>query len=476
MRMHTLRSRLRLPLVLSLVFVMLPGAVLQGQQTRPQANSMQDFSGMLENLVERVSPAVVQIHTRGFSLEDEGGTSLMRSRKGSGSGVIVDPEGYIVTNAHVVGGARQVQVLLLEHVSSGSQFHSVLKPVGRTLPAKVVGTDRETDIAVLKVEAAGLPHLEFGDSEAIRQGQVAVAFGSPFGLENSVTMGIVSSVARQVSEDDPMIYVQTDAAINPGNSGGPLVDVSGKVVGVNTFILSPSGANDGIGFAVPGNIARTAYQQIRKEGRVRRGQVGVIAQTITPALAQALSLPQSWGVILSDIVPSGPADAAGLQPKDIVLTLDGRMMENARQFGVNVYQHAGETITLEVLRNGEKLTKRVAVLERPRDPDRILAHVDQEASAIGRLGIVGVTLSGEVLSLFPSTRRFQGVVVAGVFEDFSTGDNALRMGDLIYEVNHQRVDSLETLRSAVASLERGSPAALLIERAGQLQFLVIDLP
>jgi serine protease Do len=289
-------------------------------------------------------------------------------------------------------------------------------------------------------------------------------------------MGIVSSVARQVRTDDPMIYVQTDAAINPGNSGGPLVDAEGRIVGINTFIVSPSGANDGVGFAVPANIARGAYEQIRKHGRVRRGQMGVVAQTITPAMAEALSLPQSWGVVLADVIPKGPAEAAGLEAMDIVLTLDGKVMENARQFGVNIYQHAGDTVTLELLRRGERITKRVAILERPRDPDRVLAHLEGEKSVIAPLGILAVNLSPEVIALLPPLRRFTGVVVAGLLADFATEDNSLRAGDVIYEVNGERVADLDALRQNALGWRSGQPIALLIERLGQLQILILERP
>jgi serine protease Do len=437
---------------------------------------MGDFSAMLQDLVVQVDPAVVQVLTRGFASQEDGETSLLRSRRGNGSGVVVDPSGYIVTNAHVVGNARDVQVLLPELADGEQPFSSVIKPSGRLLPAQVVGMDRETDIAVLKIAGDNLPHLRFADSEKVRQGQVVIAFGSPFGLENSVTMGIVSSVARQVRTDDPMIYMQTDAAINPGNSGGPLVDAEGRIVGINTFIVSPTGANDGVGFAVPANIAQAAYEQIRKDGRVRRGQMGVVAQSITPAMAEALALPQPWGVVLSDIVPKGAAEAAGLQPMDIVLSMDGKVMENARQFGVNIYQHAGDTVTLELLRQGQRITKRVAVLERPRDPDRILAHLDGENSVIAPLGILGVSLTPEVMTLLPPLRRFSGVVVAGLLADFATEENSLRAGDVIYEANRQRVADLQGLREIAGAWRSGQPVALLIERMGQLQILMLERP
>ncbi|MDZ7639132.1 MAG: PDZ domain-containing protein [Bryobacterales bacterium] len=176
-----------------------------------------------------------------------------------------------------------------------------------------------------------------------------------------------------------------------------------------------------------------------RTGALRRGQVGVVGQTITPAMAEALTLPQAWGVILADVTPKSPAEAAGLQPEDIVLTLDGKVMENARQFGVNIYQHAGDTITLEVAPQWRKISKRVAVLERPRDPDRILAHLEGEQSVVAPLGILAVNLSAEVIPLLPPLRRFTGVVVAGIIADLATDENSLRTGDVIYELNNRRV-------------------------------------
>ena len=201
---------------------------------------------------------------------------------------------------------------------------------------------------------SGYPALKLGDSETLRQGELVLAAGSPFGLQNSVTMGVVSSVARQVRPDDPMIYIQTDAPINPGNSGGPLMNADGEVIGISTFIVSESGGNVGLGFAVPSAIVRTVYDQIRKYGRVRRGQIGLVVQTITPMLAAGLGLPDETGAIVADVTPGSPAAVAGIEIKDVILTLDGKVIENARQFGVNIYQKADQTVALELLRRGEK--------------------------------------------------------------------------------------------------------------------------
>jgi serine protease Do len=343
------------------------------------------------------------------------------------------------------------------------------------VPARVVGQDRQTDLALLKIEAANLPHLVFEDSETLRQGQLVLAFGSPFGLENSVTMGIISSVARQIRADDPMIYLQTDASINPGNSGGPLVDPEGQLVGINTFILSNSGANAGVGFAIPSNIAKSVYEQIREHGYVKRGQIGVIAQTITRELAQALGLAKEWGVIIADVSPKSSAEAAGLEVRDIVLTFNGKVMENARQMGVNIYAASGQTATLEILRGGETITKRVAVLERPQDPDRILSLVEGEKNYVAGLGILAVDLSEKVTALLPPLRRLSGAVVAGVVTALSAEDQFLLPGDVIFGVNNVRVANLAELKTALQAQPAGKPIALQIERMGQFQFVVAEI-
>ena len=435
------------------------------------------MSEQFETLAARADHSVVQIVTRGYAPGSEaGGPPMLQAQRGSGSGVIVDPTGYIVTNAHVIGAMRRVQVLIPQ-LSGKDGIRNVLKPSPKVLTATVLGSDRETDIAVLKVDPPNgpLPCLTFGNSEELRQGQLVFAFGSPFGLENSVTMGIVSSVARQVRPDDPMIYIQTDASINPGNSGGPLIDTEGHVVGINTFIISRSGGNEGVGFAAPSNIVRNVYDQIRQFGRVKRGQIGVVAQTINPALAHARALSQDWGVVIADVLPDSAAAAAGLEIKDIVLSFNGKMLENSRQFGVNIYQNAGQTVTLEVSRGAEQRSLRVGVLERPRDPERVLSLISEDSNMVAKLGILAIDLDEKVTPLIPTTRRLNGVVVAGIVADVSSHDEPILAGDVIYEVNNQPVRSLVDLQKAVRGLPHGRPVALQIERQGQLQFLMFEI-
>src|SRR4030095_14822899 len=270
---------------------------------------------------------------------------------------------YIVTNAHVVRGASRIRV----EIPTTRSGQSVLARRTRVAPARVIGIDDETDLAVLRVEERGLAALPFGDSDELRAGQMVLAFGSPLGLQNSVSLGIVSAVARQLEPESPMVYVQTDASINPGNSGGPLVDAKGRLVGINTLLVSPSGsgANSGLGFAAPSNIVRTVLEQIKQCGRVRRGEIGVRAQTVTPVLASGLRLSRDWGAVLADVVPGGPADRAGLAVGDLVLSIDGKMIENGRQLNVTLYRKAvGDVVRLEVLREEQLKTVNVSAGER----------------------------------------------------------------------------------------------------------------
>jgi serine protease Do len=270
-----------------------------------------------------------------------------------------------------------------------------------------------------------------------------------------------------------MIYVQTDASINPGNSGGPLVDGQGRVVGINTFILSQSGGNEGIGFAAPSNIVRYVYDQIRRTGRVHRGEIGVRVQTVTPALAAGLGLAREWGVVVSDVPPGAPAAEAGLRIGDVVLKMDGKVMENARQLEVNLYPRVpGASVTLEVQRGTQRLTFVVPVAERPGDPARFADRVSSERNTVARLGVLALDLDDVVARLLPPLRARAGAVVATV--DARSEPDPLQPGDVIYSVNQEPVASVESLRAVLARLKPGSPVVLQVERGGELRFLVLE--
>jgi serine protease Do len=453
-----------------------PAPAKPAQNDRTVPVSLHEFSLSLERLTARVRPAVVQVFTTGLapvSEESEGTTtSLFTTQRATGSGIVMSPDGYILTNAHVVRGGRRIQVRLAP--DGGADHYSIVKVPGKTVEAKIVGADRETDLAVLKIDATNLPYLRMGDSETLRQGQLVLAFGNPLGFEGSASMGVVSSVARQIKPEDPMIYIQTDAPINPGNSGGPLIDSEGQVIGVNTFIVSQSGGSEGIGFAVPSNIAKSVYTQLTKDGHVHRGQIGAYAQTITPLMAAGLKLPRDWGVILGDVDPDGPAAEAGLEPGDIVTSLNGKPMENARQFNVNLYRAlVKENVTIEFLRGGQSRAAKVQVVERNDDPMRFADKVDPEKNVIRRLGILAVALTPDLVNAVSDLRRPYGVVVA--LRSTDAAANGLEVGDVIYSVNGDPVKSFEALRSAVDGLTPRQPAVLQIQRDDKMRFVTIEI-
>jgi serine protease Do len=447
--------------------------------------SLRQLSESLESLSRTVSRSVVQIFSTGYALADgdasgTDGTSagLVTKQRSSGSGVILSADGYIVTNNHVVRNARRVRVQLASPPDTpGDSLDPSLHAHGQLLEAKVVGFDREADLALLKVQAAEpLPFLSLADSDLLRQGQLVLAFGNPLGLENSVSLGVVSSVGRQIHPDDTMSYIQTDASINPGNSGGPLLDAAGNVVGIDTFILSQSGGSEGIGFAIPSNVVRNVYEQLRQEGHVHRGEIGVTAQSITPELSAGLGLKQDTGVILGDVDPDGPAADAGLETGDIVLSLNNRQMHNARQFENDLNRvHLNQMADITALRGTETITVKVKVTERDDDPFRFVDLVKPEDNLVPKLGIIGVPITREVAQLLPATRKPYGVIVAArEGESEYSGQGGLKLGDVIYSVNTTPVSTLDALRQAVNGLKNVDPLVLQIEREGKLMFLTLS--
>jgi serine protease Do len=457
------------------VFILIGVVPAHAQRPAAAAASLGELSRSLEDLSRRVSASVVQILVAGYAAPDEDdtrGAGLPIIERSSGSGVIVDADGYIVTNAHVVENATRLEVELPLSATGGDPGRSIIGRRGRTVGAQIVAIDHETDIAVIKIEAKALPALAFGDSDALRAGQLVLAFGSPLGLDASVTMGIVSAVARQLTPEDPMIYIQTDAPINPGNSGGALVDTEGRLVGINTLIYSQGGGSEGIGFAAPSNIVRNVFQQIRKTGRVRRGEIGVSTQTITTVLAEALRLPLEAGVIVADVAGGSPAARAGLQPGDIIHALDGKRMENGRQFRINVYTRTiGDQVTLDVQRGERRLAVRVPVGERESGAAR-LSELLTAKNSIRTLGVLVLELSPAIAQLLPPLGRDKGVVVASVSPEAPYSQQGrLLPGDVIYTVNGTPVGSIADLRAAVDALEPGTATALQLERDGTLMYL-----
>ena len=458
-----------------LFFALLTPQAALAQRSPASLAALGDLSRSLQDLSQKVSASVVQIFVTGYAAPDEDdpqGAGQPTVERSSGSGVIVDADGYIITNAHVVQNATRIEVELPFAATGGDPGRSILRRRGRTVGAQIVALDSETDIAVVKVEAKALPVLPFGDSDLLRPGQLVLAFGSPLGLETSVTLGIVSAVARQLRPEDPMIYIQTDAPINPGNSGGALVDTDGRLVGISTLIYSQSGGNEGIGFAAPSNIVRNVFEQIRKTGRVRRGEIGVATQTITATLAEALKLGPDAGVIVADVEDGSPAAKAGLQPGDIIHALDGKRMENGRQFRINIYTRTiGQQVTLDVQRGERRLAVRVPVFERQTTTAR-LSDLLSPQNTIRALGVLGLDLTPAIKQLIPDLRGTRGVVVATVAADAPYSQQGrLEPGDVIYELSGQPVDSIATLRTLLERLKPNDAAVLQVERDGRLMYI-----
>jgi serine protease Do len=458
--------------ILFLLFLSTP---VHAQRSAAQVATLGDLSRSLQDLSQKVSASVVQIFVTGYAPPDEDdpqGAAQPIFERSSGSGVIVDSDGYIVTNAHVVEHATRIEVELPFSATGGEAGRSILGRRGRTVGAQVVAIDSETDIAVVKVEARALPVLAFGDSDMLRPGQLVLAFGSPLGLDASVTLGIVSAVARQLTPEDPMIYIQTDAPINPGNSGGALVDTDGRLVGINTLIYSQSGGSEGIGFAAPSNIVRNVFQQIRKSGRVRRGEIGLSTQTVTATLAEALQLSADAGVIVADVDEGGPAARAGLQPGDIVLSLDGKRMENGRQFRINIYTRAiGQQVAIEIQRGTRRLTVRVPVAERESTSTRLTDLLNPQNS-IRALGALVLDLTPEILQVLPPLRRPKGVVVASVSAEAPFSQQGqLQAGDVIYSLDGRPTATVADLKASADRLKPNDAAVLQIEREGRLLFI-----
>ncbi len=462
--------------MLVIIISWLPAAEGQKKPSKRDEALLGRFSGSVERLVRMASPAVVQITTTGFGPVEEGNSGVVTSQSGTGSGVILSPDGYIITNAHVVEGAQRIRVRLLKLGGTQADDESGAARQSSVLQAKVVGVDSESDLAVIKVEQKDLPVLTFADSDKIHQGQVVLAVGSPLGLQNSVTLGVISSVARQIQPDDTMIYIQTDAPINPGNSGGPLVDTKGRMVGINTLILSQSGGSEGIGFAAPSNIVRSVYEQLKRDGHVHRAFIGVRVKRITPILAGGLDLPREWGVILEDVIPEGPAEQAGLKIGDIILSIDGKEIENPRQFESILYQHAaGESVKFIVLRGKDKISLSVTPEQRVNDPYRFMDLVNQNQNLISDWGIFVLPLDQNTTDMLPELRKPAGVVVAARVAE-PRGIKEFEAGDLICALNGQEIRTFENLKAGIAKIKPGDPVVVQVQRQGQLMFISFEMP
>ena len=453
----------------------------QKPQTKPDESAaasatLVQLNNALEGLAAKVSPAVVQILVTGYGPvheENRTQTALIARQHAVGSGVIVDANGYIMTNAHVVEGAQRIRVALPLLSDSG---RAVAIGKRHILEARLIGIHKDTDLALLKIDEKDLPTLPLVTQQRPRVGQLVFAIGSPEGLQNSVTMGVVSAVARQPDPDKALTYIQTDAPINPGNSGGPLVDMNGSVVGINTFILTTGGGSEGLGFAIPSRIVDFVYHSLRKYGHVHHVEIGAVAQEITPNMADGLHLAQHWGVIIADVKPDGPAATAGLQIQDVVLTADDRRIETLPNLSSALYLHRlDQVLKLEILRGEDRKTLYVPAIEHRDQMDQLFDAADPEKSLVPRLGILAVDFTADLSKDLSSLRIPSGVIVLGRAADLITPDTGLQTGDVIHSLNTTPITSMDALRSAVLQLKTGDPVVLQVERSDGLTYLSFEM-
>lgn len=420
------------------------------------ATELPDFT----ELVEKVSPAVVNITTtqdvrkspRGRMPQSEemfdffrrfvppeGGQLFTPPKRGQGSGFIISSDGYILTNTHVVDDADEVIVRLYDR---------------REFRAKVVGIDELTDVALLKIEASGLPRVKIGDSEKLKVGEWVLAIGAPFGFENSVTAGIVSAKGRSLPQENYVPFIQTDAAVNPGNSGGPLFNMRGEVVGINSQIISRSGGYMGLSFAIPIDVAMDVAEQLRTKGKVSRGRIGVVIQEVTADLAESFGLSKPEGALVAEVEPGSPADKAGVQVSDIILRFNGRPVKRSidlpRMVGAT---QPGTQATLTLWRKGA--TREVTV---------VVGEMPAEKTASAALSEKRINRAGLVVSELTAEQRRQLKIDSGVLVEDVFGPAAragLQPGDIILAVNNREVTSADALSALLEDSKRKSVAVLV---------------
>jgi serine protease Do len=393
-----------------------------------------------------------------------------RPEQSAGSGVILDSNGYIVTNNHVVEGATQITVTLSDR---------------REFPAKIIGTDPKTDLAIIKIEAKDLSSMKWADYDELQVGDVVLAVGSPFGLSSTVTLGIISALGRgNVGIADYEDFIQTDAAINPGNSGGALVNMQGKLIGINTAIFSRTGGSEGIGFAIPSSIATDIVESLTKTGKVVRGWMGVAIQEITPALAKSFKLPeQRKGVLISDVNENGPSHTAGMRRGDVVISFNGKEVQSVSQLrNLVARMGVGKDADIKILREGKEQVLKVKVAERP--SDEVLAKREPAPSAAPSetvkppdnvLAALRVQLLDAAMqSQLNIPAKTTGVVVSSVEAGSAAEAAGLQRGDVIQEVNHEVVKSLDDYQKASAKVKKDEMVVLLLSRQGNNLFVAVN--
>jgi len=379
-----------------------------------------------------------------------------------GSGVIVSPDGYIMTNNHVVDKATEIKVFL-----SNKQEY----------PAKVVGTDSKTDIAVLKIQANNLPTVTFGDSSKLQVGDYALAIGDPFGIGETVTMGIVSATARSgLDIENYEDFIQTDAAINPGNSGGALINARGELIGINTAILSGgSGGNQGVGFAIPINLARYVMGQILKYGKVTRGWLGVGIQDVSAPVAKTYGVPANQGAIISDVEPNGPGAKAGLQRGDVITQLNGQPVQGANDLKLKIGElRPGTTAHLKILRDGKPQDVSLTLGQQPQSGQQQAGAAGPQQQGLMQ-GVEVQNLTPDILQQLGLSSDTKGVVVANVASGSAAELAGLRRGDVIEQVNRHPVDSVSQYEREIR-MAGDQAIVLLVNRGGSTAFVVVQAP
>jgi serine protease Do len=395
----------------------------------------------------------------GFAVPDDPQFRAPRKQQAAGSGVIMTSDGYILTNHHVVDSATKVHVVLSDK---------------REFDAKVIGTDSDADIAVIKVDATGLPAVTIGDSSRVEVGDVALAIGNPFALGQTVTMGIVSALGRTgLGIEAYENFIQTDAAVNPGNSGGALVNTRGELIGINTAILSESGGNQGIGFAIPSNMARSLMNQIKDTGKVTRGYIGILPQDLTPQLAASFGIKDTRGALVASVEDNSPAANAGLQRGDVIREVNGKAINDQGELRNQIAElEPGKTLSLKVLRNGAEKSLSVKVAARPVEIGAASKSAPvPDAGTSAKLGVAIQDLNPQIAKQL-GISAVTGVVVTQVQPDSPAADAGIKRGDVVQEVNRQPVKSASDFRNAVSQSTKS--LLLLINREDKTIYTVVE--
>ena len=447
----------------------------QASQQNSSANVLQTLNGSLEQVATKVFPAVVHIEVVSYEPfpdgDDGAKVQTLAKQHGSGSGVIVDPNGYVITALHVIEGARRIRVELDNRAHAPGQVDS---RHNLSFEARIVGAFKDADVAVLKIDAKNLPTVSFSDPNNLKQGQLVAALGSPEGLRNSLSLGVVSAVARQIEPDDSMRYVQTDASLAAGCSGGPLVNIQGEMVGMDVFTITEKGRNERLGFAVPSEVVHFIYQQIREYGYVPRPYLGLNAQGITPTLAAALHLPTDFGVIVAGVAEGSPAEKAALQEGDVIVSIDGASLRDVPQLmWVLLHKRRDDQIRLGIGRKSSTYVLNLRLAGMPLDADESHAPSDIEGILVAKLGIMVSGRKREVTEE-KTKQSSSGVVVMAQVRGINP-EPELNAGDVIRSINAVPITSVPQLRTLLDGFQSGDAIALQVERKGKLMYVAFDL-